>query len=205
MFTGIIEELGTVIALDHEDDGVQLRLRAPETAPDVGVGASIAVNGCCLSATAAGEDWWEAYAVPETLARTTLGALAVGDVVNLERPARAGASLDGHVVQGHVDGVGRVTKRTVESDGSLRLGVALPADLAAYVVEKGSIALDGVSLTVTSVTPPETDPPTVGVAIIPHTASVTTLGRRREGDDVNVEVDVLGKYVERLLATRERI
>ncbi len=205
MFTGIIEELGTLVALDHRDEGARLRFEAPETASTLGPGASVAVNGCCLSATGVDDGWWEAHAVPETLARTTLGELAVGDRVNLERPAQAGSSLDGHVVQGHVDGVGRVTRRVLEADESLRLGVEIPARLGAYTVEKGSIALDGVSLTLTSVTPPSVEPVVVGVAIIPHTASVTTLGWRSEGDAVNVEVDVLAKYVERLLATRERI
>lgn len=205
MFTGIVEELGTVVAVDDEDGGVRLRVSGTQSAAGLDVGSSVAVNGCCLSVTQTGEDWWETHAVPETLARTALGSVTVGDSVNLERPARVDSFLDGHIVQGHVDGVGRVTKRAAEPDGSLRLGVALPPGLAPYVVEKGSIALDGVSLTVASVTPASAREPVVGVAIIPHTAEVTTLGGRREGDEVNVEVDVLAKYVERLLGTRERI
>jgi riboflavin synthase len=186
MFTGIVEELGTVASRD----GGRFRFAATTVLDDVTEGASIAVNGVCLTVVAwdleAG--WWEAVAVDETLSRSTLGSLAPGDPVNLERPVRLSDRLGGHLVQGHVDGVGTVT------DPAPDLRVTLPDGLGRYVVEKGSITIDGVSLTVV-----DADPDSFSVAIIPHTAAVTTLGRRRPGDGVNLEVDVTAKYVERLL------
>jgi riboflavin synthase len=184
MFTGIVEELGTVVSLQ----GPRLRLGAATVLSDVGLGASIAVNGCCLTVVAWGEDWWEADVSDETFARTSLGGLGPGDAVNLERPVRLEDRLGGHLVQGHVDAVGQV----VEPAPDLR--VAMPADLLRYVVEKGSITVDGVSLTVVQVLEDG-----FTVALIPHTAEVTTLGVRRPGDPVNLEVDVMAKYAERLL------
>jgi riboflavin synthase len=184
VFTGIVEELGSLI----ERDGARLRMGAAKVLDDAEVGSSIAVNGCCLTVVAKGDGWWEADVSDETFARTNLGDLAVGDQVNLERPVRLADRLGGHLVQGHVDAVGTV----VEAVPTLR--IAMPERLARYVVEKGSITVDGVSLTVVE---PLADGFTV--AVIPHTAEVTTLGRRRPGDRVNLEVDLVAKYVESLL------
>ncbi len=200
MFTGIVEELATVTEVTPRAGGATLRIDAPRTVPGLSEGASVAVNGCCLTVTDLGTDWWEAQAVIETLDRTTLGDLVAGDPVNLERPVRVGDTLDGHVVSGHVDGVGRVVVRAAEPDGSTRLVVEVPGELCRYIVEKGSVAVDGVSLTVTEVSDPDS---TFGVAVIPHTSDVTTLGRRVEGDRVNIEVDLMAKYVERLLDRSE--
>lgn len=184
MFTGIVEELGAVTSLD----GQRLRLSARRVLEDVSMGASIAVNGCCLTVVAWGEDWWEADVSSETFTRTSLGSLIRGDVVNLERPVRLADRLGGHLVQGHVDAVGRVVAPAPE------LAVAVPGALLRYIVEKGSITVDGVSLTVVEVLDDG-----FTVAVIPHTCEVTTLGGRVEGDAVNLEVDVMAKYVERLL------
>ncbi len=184
MFTGIVEELGTVASRE----GAKLRLNAGTVLEGSGLGASIAVNGCCLTLVASGDGWWEADVSDETYARTNLGDLAPGDPVNLERPVRLEDRLGGHLVQGHVDAVGEI----VEPVPDLR--VRMPAPLLRYVVEKGSITVDGVSLTVVE---PLADGFTV--AVIPHTAEVTTLGRKGAGDRVNLEVDVMAKYVERLL------
>ena len=189
MFTGIVEELGTVASRD----GGRLRIDASTVLTDVTMGASIAVNGCCLTAVAwergPGASWWEADVTDETFDRTNLGDLQPGDPVNLERPVRLEDRLGGHLVQGHVDAVGTI----VEPAPDLR--VRMPADLLRYVVEKGSITVDGVSLTVVR---PLDDGFTV--ALIPHTAAVTTLGHKGPGDTVNLEVDVMAKYTERLLA-----
>ncbi len=184
MFTGIVEELGTVA----RRDGARLRIEAEVVTSDAGMGDSIAVNGTCLTVVALGEGWWEADVVDETISRTTLGDLAPGDSVNLERPVRVQDRLGGHLVQGHVDGVGRVLSPAPD------LRVSVPEGLLRYVVEKGSITIDGVSLTVAAV-----HREGLSVAIIPHTAEVTTLGRRHPGDAVNLEVDVTAKHVERLL------
>jgi riboflavin synthase len=189
MFTGIVEELGTVVARD----GSRLRIEAAQVLTDARIGDSIAVNGCCLTVVAKGDGWWEADVTGETWARTNLGDLVTGDPVNLERPVRLSDRLGGHLVQGHVDAVGEV----VEPAPALR--VRLPAALLRYVVEKGSITVDGVSLTVVV---PDADSFTV--AVIPHTAEITTLGRKGPGDRVNLEVDVMAKYAERLLAGWER-
>jgi riboflavin synthase len=184
MFTGIVEELGEVAAAD----GGQLRIAATTVLEDAKTGDSIAVNGCCLTAVEFGPGWWRADVTDETLRRTTLGGLVPGDRVNLERPVRVSDRLGGHIVQGHVDGVGEV----VEPAPDLR--VRMPRPLLRYVVEKGSVAIDGVSLTVVDVLDDG-----FTVALIPHTTEVTTLGLRRPGDKVNLEVDVTVKYVERLL------
>ena len=184
MFTGIVEELGSVISRQ----GQKLRLRATTVLEDAEQGDSIAVNGCCLTVVDQGEGWWEADVTDESYARTNLGDLVPGDPVNLERPVRLQDRLGGHLVQGHVDAVGTI----VEPVPDLR--VSMPGELARYVVEKGSITVDGVSLTVV-----EAVADGFTVAVIPHTAEVTTLGRKGPGDRVNLEVDVMAKYVERLL------
>lgn len=184
MFTGIVEELGSVASRE----GVKLRLTAHTVLGGVSIGDSIAVNGCCLTVVAFGDGWWEADVTDETYQRTNLGDLSIGDPVNLERPVRLEDRLGGHLVQGHVDAVGTIVRPAPN------LEVAVPNDLMRYVVEKGSITVDGVSLTV--VKPLEA---AFTVALIPHTANVTTLGRKGVGDRVNLEVDVVAKYVERLM------
>ncbi|HET6795163.1 MAG TPA: riboflavin synthase [Acidimicrobiales bacterium] len=185
MFTGIVEEMGTV----DDRKGGRFRFRAPTVSSDARVGDSIAVNGCCLTVVDRGDGWWEADAVDETLSRTNLDDLGPGDPVNFERPVRLADRLGGHLVQGHVDGVGQVVRPAPD------LEVRVPAELARYMVAKGSVAVDGCSLTVVDV-----DDDSFTVAVIPHTSEVTTLGRRRPGDRVNIEVDLVAKYVERLLA-----
>lgn len=184
MFTGIVEELGKLVARD----GGRLRIGASTVLGDVEPGASIAVNGVCLTVVDFGADWWEADVVEETFARTALGDLAVGDPVNLERPVQVSDRLGGHIVQGHVDAVGTI----VEPAPDLR--VTVPTDLLRYVVHKGSITVDGISLTVAAV-----HADGFSVAVIPHTAAVTTLGHKGVGDQVNIELDVIAKYVESLL------
>jgi riboflavin synthase len=188
MFTGIVEELGHVIT----SDGGRLRIGARTVVDGARIGDSTAVNGCCLTVVALGDGWWEADVTDETLDRSTLGDLKPGDPVNLERPVRLEDRLGGHLVQGHVDGVGII----VEAEPDLR--VSAPADLRRYMVEKGSITVDGISLTIVE---PTEDGFTV--AVIPHTAAVTTLGYKGVGARVNLEVDVIAKYVERLLEARE--
>jgi len=196
MFTGIVEHLGAVVATDDVDRGRILRIDAGPIAGGVTVGDSIAVNGVCLTAVDVDEPQIAFQVVGETLDRTGLGRLAAGDPANLERPMPASGRFDGHIVQGHVDGVGRVRSSSPDGEGR-RMWVDLPEELLRYIVEKGSITLDGVSLTVADV-----DESGLEVALIPHTLSVTTLGRREPGDALNVEVDVLAKYVERLLGAR---
>ena len=187
MFTGIVEELGRVAGRRSS----RLELRAPLVSADAEVGASIAVNGCCLTVVDHGPGWWAADLSAETLSRTNLGELQEGDPANLERPVRVGDRLGGHMVSGHVDAVGVVRAPAPE------LVVEIPPHLVRYVVEKGSVCVDGVSLTVVSVSATG-----FSVSVIPYTAEVTTLGRRRPGSRVNVEVDLLAKHVERLLAPR---
>jgi riboflavin synthase len=196
VFTGIVRELGVVEEVAAAEGGARLTLTAPETAAGVAPGDSISVNGVCLTARAAEQGALVFDAVPETLARTTLGRLAAGDAVNVEPALRAGEPLGGHVVQGHVDGVGRVVSLRPEGEGA-RLTVELPDGLERLAVEKGSIALDGVSLTIASL-----DGRRVDIALVPHTLAATTLGRLNPGDEVNVEADVLAKHVERLLEAR---
>ncbi len=203
MFTGIVEELGHVRAIRHAEGGARLEIACADVLDDAAIGDSIAVNGCCLTVVAMGDGWWAADAQIETLDRTTLGALAPGDPVNLERPLRLGDRLGGHLVLGHVDGVGDVVKVEPQADGSTRITVRAPADLARYLVEKGSVTVDGVSLTITTVSDPNGFGAEFGVALIPHTVAVTTLGVRNAGDRVNLEADMIAKHVERLLVTRE--
>ncbi len=194
MFTGIVEELGSVRSVTPVEGGARIEVSGERVLTDATIGASIAVNGCCVTVVEIGDGWWAADAQIETLERTTLGGLAPGDPVNLERPVRLTDRLGGHVVQGHVDGVATVSARTSLPDGSARMTFAAPAGLLRYVVEKGSITVDGVSLTVTTV-----DDLGFAVALIPHTLAETTLGARHVDEPVNLEVDILAKYVERLL------
>ncbi|HET9769751.1 MAG TPA: riboflavin synthase, partial [Acidimicrobiia bacterium] len=180
----------------------RLEIEAATVLDDAVLGASIAVNGCCLTVVELGEGCGAADAVEATLRRTCLGALVAGDRVNLERPVRLSDRLGGHIVQGHVDGVGEITEKTALADGSTRMAVAAAGDVLRYVVEKGSIAVDGVSLTVAGVDAASSGRGAFEFALIPHTATVTTLGIKGPGAPVNLEVDLLAKYVERLM-TRE--
>lgn len=200
MFTGIVEELGRIRTITETDGGRRLEIDASTVLDDAQIGDSIAVNGCCLTVVELADDHWAADAVTETLNRTSLGTFATGDAVNLERPVRVKDRLGGHIVQGHVDGVATLAERDPLPDGSTRMRFAVPKELLRYVVEKGSITLDGISLTVAAF---DDAASAVEVAVIPHTLSVTTLGPKQLGDPVNVEVDILAKHVERLLATRE--
>ncbi|HJU47635.1 MAG TPA: riboflavin synthase [Gaiellaceae bacterium] len=193
MFTGIVREMGRIALLEGGDDGLRLAVTAPAIAPETGLGDSVSVNGVCLTAAAVDGDLIAFDAVPETLRRTTLGLLTEGDAVNLEPAVRAGEPLGGHVVQGHVDGLGTVQSVEAEGEG-LRVFVAAAPRLLRYCVEKGSVAVEGVSLTVA-----ELAEDAFAVALVPHTLEVTTLGRIEPGKPVNIEVDVLAKYVERLL------
>ena len=185
MFTGLIEELGSFVSRDGE----RFRFSANQVLEGTTVDDSISVNGCCLTVVALGEDWWETDVVGETVQRTSLGQLTPGDPVNFERAVRYADRLGGHMVQGHIDGVG-----TVVTPGS-DLRIRTPEGLDRYLVEKGSITVDGVSLTCFDVRENS-----FSVALIPHTLAVTTLGSYSVGDSVNLEVDVIAKYVERLLA-----
>jgi riboflavin synthase len=196
MFTGIVEELGTVRTITPAAGGARIEIQADLVLEDAQLGASIAVNGCCLTVVELLDDGWAADAVTETLDRTSLGALEDGDPVNLERPVRLADRLGGHVVQGHVDGVGALRERAALPDGSTRMTFVAPASVLRYVVEKGSITVDGISLTVAGL---DDAASSFDVAVIPHTLAVTTLGPKRPGDPVNLEADVLAKYVERLL------
>ena len=187
MFTGIVEELGHL----ERRSGDRVRIGASLVLEDASLGDSIAVNGCCLTVVERGERWWEADVTEETAQRTNLGDLAVGDPVNLERPLRLADRLGGHLVQGHVDGVAEVLAPAPE------FRVAVPRGLVRYLVKKGSVTLDGVSLTVASLSDG-----IVTVAVIPHTAELTNLGGRMAGQRVNLEVDVVAKYVESMLGPR---
>jgi len=195
VFTGIVRERGRVVAARRNGDGLELRVAAPETAEGTSVGDSVAVAGCCLTAVAADEGELAFDAVPETLARTTLGELAEGAEVNLEPALRAGEPLGGHYVQGHVDGVGRVRSLEPEGDGA-RLSLDVPQELLRYCAEKGSLTVDGVALTVAAVADDG-----VEIALVPFTLQETTLSALGPGDEVNVEVDLLAKYAERLASS----
>jgi riboflavin synthase len=194
VFTGIVREAGRVVALSGGEEGVRLEIDAPRTAPATEIGDSVSVNGVCLTAEAIDGPRLVFHAVPETLRRTALRDLRAGVLVNLEPALRAGDAMGGHIVQGHVDGVGRVQSVEAEGEG-LRVIVEAPDEILRYCVEKGSIAVDGVSLTVA-----EVHPDSFGLALIPHTLSETTLADLVPGRPVNLEVDVLAKYVERLVS-----
>ncbi len=195
MFTGIITGVGTVRRLSALGGGQDMRLEIGSPWADTGtiaVGASVACSGCCLTAVAVGDDWFAVDASAETLSKTNLGGWVVGTRVNLERPLRMGDELGGHLVSGHVDGLGRITHVTAEN-GSWRVGVEAPLGLARFIAGKGSVALDGVSLTVNEVAGTR-----FGVNIIPHTWAVTTLGQLVPGAAVHIEIDMLARYVARL-------
>jgi riboflavin synthase len=196
VFTGIVRERGRVVSLEGDSAGVRLLVDAPLTAARTSRGDSVAVNGCCLTATDVDGGRMAFEAVPETLRRSALGRLQQGAAVNVEPALRAGDPLGGHYVQGHVDGIGRV--RSVEPDGEgRRLWIEAPPELLRVCVEKGSVTLDGVSLTVAAL-----DESGFAVALVPHTLAETTLASLAPGAQVNLEADVLAKYVERLLAPR---
>jgi riboflavin synthase len=194
VFTGIVREVGTVQAVDGGDDGMRLRVRVPGTASTAQPGDSVAIDGVCLTVEARDGAVLDFHAGPETLSRTTLGRLRIGGETNVEPALRAGEPLGGHMVQGHVDGTGRVESVEAEGEG-LRVIIQAPPEILRYCVEKGSITVDGVSLTVA-----ELHDEAFGVALIPHTIAATTLSTFAPGRVVNLEVDVLAKYVERLLA-----
>ncbi len=237
MFTGIVEELGEVLSLERHDGAARLTVKGPKVTAGTAHGGSIAVNGVCLTVTAAAGGAFTADVMGETLRRSVLGALAPGAPVNLERPCRAGDPLGGHLVQGHVDGTGKIISRTRAPHWEV-VRITLPHGLARYVAEKGSVAVDGVSLTVSAVSGPpaapapapaaqaatgpsaaaqpaplpvtaqgrpaqEPDEPWFEVSLIPLTLELTTLGRKGPGEMVNLEVDVLAKYVEKLLGGRQ--
>jgi riboflavin synthase len=204
VFTGIVEELGTLVVREDAADSAVLRIRARTALEGVALGDSIAVNGVCLTVTGVEPDddgtaVWSTDVMAETLRRSSLGATGRGDRVNLERAVTAATRLGGHIVQGHVDGVGTVVSRTPGDHWEV-VRIAVPADLARYLVEKGSITVDGVSLTVSALA--DAPDPWFEVSLIPTTLRETTLGDRAPGDPVNLEVDVIAKYVERLLGAR---
>ncbi|MFJ3924450.1 riboflavin synthase [Streptomyces sp. NPDC090022] len=194
MFTGIVEELGEVTAVEQLEEASRFRLRGPLVTEGAKHGDSIAVNGVCLTVVDTADGEFTADVMQETLNRSSLGALTAGSRVNLERPMALGGRLGGHLVQGHVDGTGEILSRTPSEHWEI-VKVSLPAALSRYVVEKGSITVDGVSLTVV-----EAAADHFTISLIPTTLALTTLGRKQPGDPVNLEVDVLAKYVERLLA-----
>jgi riboflavin synthase len=196
VFTGIVEELGTVVALQQLTDSARLRIHGALVTSDAVHGASIAVNGVCLTVVDFGDEEFTADVMHETLVRSSLGALDIGSRVNLERPVTLATRLGGHLVQGHVDGTGEILERTPSEHWEI-VRVSLPDDLGRYVVEKGSITVDGVSLTVV-----EAARDWFSISLIPTTLELTTLGTKAVGDPVNLEVDVVAKYVERMLQWR---
>jgi riboflavin synthase len=190
MFTGLVQALGEITAKRAQGQAVRLVVRAPGPASEARIGDSVAVNGCCLTVVEIDGETLAFDVIPETLDRTSIGAQDVGGVVNLELPLRPTDRLGGHFVQGHVDAVGEMTGKTASGDGDVRLRFTIPDALRGHIVEKGSIAIDGVSLTVASV-----DADGFSVALIPHTLEVTNLGRMEPGAPVNLEGDILAKYV----------
>jgi riboflavin synthase len=201
VFTGIVEELGEVVALEELPDAARLTVRGPKVSAGASLGDSIAINGVCLTVTRASDGAFSADVMGETLHRSGLGALAAGSRVNLERPLTLAGRLGGHLVQGHVDGTGTIAGRRSSPNWDV-LRITAPAELMRYIALKGSVAVDGVSLTVSATGPPQE--PWFEVSLIPETLQRTTLGTRQPGQDVNLEVDVIAKYVERLLDGRAR-
>ena len=198
LFTGIIEEVGKVRSITPTGSGSHLTFFASAVLSDIELGASIAVNGCCLTAVDFSDEWWAADAVSETMNRTDLGQLKDGDPVNLERPLQSSGRFGGHIVQGHIDGTTTVERIDPQDDDSYRFAFALKTEWEKYVCFKGSVAIDGISLTVASVLEDQFE-----IAVIPHTWSSTNLSNLSEGDLVNIEVDILAKYVERQLAANK--
>ena len=204
VFTGIVEELGEVVALEELPDAARLTVRGPRVTAGAAAGDSIAVNGVCLTVTGASDGTFRADVMGETLSRSGLGALGAGSAVNLERPLRLDGRLGGHIVQGHVDGTGTILERRPGEHWDV-LRIAVPPPLARYVVPKGSIAVDGVSLTVSALGDgPGGGPGWIEVSLIPETLARTTLGRKQPGQTVNLEVDMIAKYVERLLGREDQ-
>jgi riboflavin synthase len=207
VFTGIVEEVGTLVVREDKGDSAVLRIRAERVLEGVALGDSISVNGVCLTVTgvepdgSVGAGVWTTDVMAETLTRSSLGSVGDGQPVNLERAVTPHTRLGGHLVQGHVDGVGRVLARSPGEHWEV-VRIALPQTLARYVVEKGSVAVDGVSLTVSAVSEADVHEPWFEVSLIPTTLRETTLGARAPGEPVNLEVDVIAKYVERLLGGR---
>ncbi len=201
VFTGIVEELGEVVALEEFQDAARLTVRGPLVTAGASAGDSIAINGVCLTVTASSDGTFSADVMGETLSRSGLGALGRGAAVNLERPVRLDGRLGGHLVQGHVDGTGTIRERRPGERWDV-VRISIPPQLARYVMEKGSIAVDGVSLTVSALgTGPDAEdqPDWIEVSLIPETLARTTMGRKQPGETVNLEVDMIAKYVERLL------
>jgi riboflavin synthase len=208
MYTGMVEELGEVVGLEHLDGAARITVRGPLVTSDAASGDSLSINGVCLTVTAAHDGTFTADVMAETLSRSGLGDLRPGSPVNLERSVRPDGRLGGHLVQGHVDGIGTIISRSPAEHSAARhsaaehgdvVRVSLPEGLARYVVEKGSVSVDGVSLTVTATCDAAGDPPWFEVSLIPETLRRTTLGGKQPGDTVNLEVDVIAKYVEKLL------
>lgn len=197
MFTGIVEDLGTVLAVERTTDAARLTVGTAVGVDGVGLGGSIAINGCCLTVAERGPDWFTADLMAETLAKTSLGELTAGSRVNIERAVRADDRLAGHIVQGHVDGTGRLLRRDPGERWDV-VTLAVPSALLRYLVPKGSITVDGVSLTVVEVDDPGA---AITVSLIPETLARTTLGLRALGERVNLEVDVIAKYVQRMVET----
>jgi riboflavin synthase len=199
VFTGIVTEVGSVVAVEPTETGRRLLIEAPVTVDRLSIGDSVAVDGVCLTAVEVGDRSFVVEAVGETLERTTLGGFAEGTPVDLERPVPSeGGRFDGHVVQGHADGVGIVEAITAEGEAR-RVRILAPGRLARYFVEKGSVSLEGVSLTITAVSPTSAEDAWFEVVLIPHTLEVTVLGDRSVGDEVNIEADIFAKYIERLM------
>jgi len=199
MFTGIVEEMGVIKTLDKGVSGTRLSVLASAVLDDLAVGASISINGACLTVVSVGEREFAVEVSPETLAVTTLGQLAAGTPVNLERAMRVHDRIGGHLVAGHVDGVGSIRNRTPEGN-AIVLTIEAPREVLRYCVHKGSITLDGISMTINEVSDRN-----FSVAVIPHTAKATTLGLKKPGETVNLEADLIGKYVERLLQDRGQL
>jgi len=193
MFTGLIEEVGRIVTTGRQGNIMDFTIEARTVCDDLSIGDSISVNGACLTVTATGSPVFTVQAVEETLKRTTLGKLKRGICVNLERALRIGDRLGGHLVQGHVDGIGQITSLRKSGENAL-FSITAESDIERYIVEKGSVTVDGISLTVTFVRNGE-----FGVSVVPHTLSATTLGNTRTGNMVNIETDILAKYIEKLL------
>ena len=199
MFTGIIEEVGIVESISPNGSGSSFTFSASKVLDDIETGSSISVNGCCLTAISFGKSWWTTDAVPETMNLTTLGLLNEGDLVNLERPLQTSSRFGGHIVQGHIDGTTTIQSIELQDDESYRFAFDLKPEWERYVCHKGSIAIDGISLTVAAVSPSSFE-----IAVIPHTWTATNLGQKVDGDSVNIEVDILAKYVERQLSVNKQ-